>query len=293
MSHTSPIIGMFSRMRQTKQDATQQSNKAVHRPWYAAVARTGYAAKGVVYLIIGLLALEAAVHAGGTTTDQRGALLTLYAQPFGKFLLIIVTLGLLAYAATSFVNAVLDPERQGHDAKNTLKRVGYAIVGASYLGLAISALQFVLFAHSIGKSSNTSTQDWTARLLQAPFGVFLVTLLGIIVAIVAVALGYEGVSGHFKRHFEVQKMAPTTQKALTILGYAGMLSQAVVFLIVAIFLEIAAWRHSPGQAKGLGGALSALAQQPFGPWLLGLVALGLIAYGAYSVFEARYRRVAA
>jgi len=284
---------MFSRMRQAKQGATRQSNRAVHHPWYAAVARTGFAAKGVVYVIIGVLALEAAIHAGGTTTDQRGALLTLYAQPFGKFLLIIVTLGLLAYAVTSFVNAILDPERQGHDAKNTLKRIGYAIVGASYLGLAISALQFVLFAHSIGKSSNTSTQDWTARLLSAPLGVFLVTLLGIIVGIVAVALAYEGVSGHFKRHFEVQKMGPTTQQALTILGYVGMVSQAVVFFIIAIFLVIAAWRHNPGQAKGLGGALSALAQQPFGPWLLGLVALGLIAYGAFSFFEARYRRVAA
>ncbi|MEO7001984.1 MAG: DUF1206 domain-containing protein [Ktedonobacterales bacterium] len=279
---------------QTSHAVQQRAGNAVARPWYAAVARTGFVAKGVVYIVIGWLAVETATHAGGATPDQRSALLSLYAQPFGKVLLAIVGLGLLAYAVTSFIRAAIDPEHEGHDAKGTATRIGNAVIGVTYTSLGIGALQLALFAHAstgVNKGSNATTQDYTARLLAAPAGVALVTLVGLIVAGAAIALAYQAISGHFTRNFSMEQMSAITRRVVTIVGRCGLLALSVVLAIVALFLLVAAWQHNPGQAKGLSGALATLAQQPFGPALLVVVALGLFAYGIYSFAEARYRRV--
>lgn len=279
---------------QAPRDVQQRAQGAVRHPWYAAVARTGFAAKGVVYIVIGILALETAAHAGVAAPDQRGALLSIYGQPFGKVLLAIVGLGLLAYALTSFIRATIDPEHEGHDIKGIATRIGDAVVGVAYASLGVGALQLALFAHAstgVTKGSNTTTQDYTAKLLAAPAGVALVTLVGLIVAGAAIALAYQAISGHFTRHFSMEQMSEITRRAVTIVGRCGLLALGVVLAITAIFLIVAAWQHNPGQAKGLSGALTTVAQQPFGPALLVVVALGLLAYGVYSFAEARYRRV--
>jgi len=205
-----------------------------------------------------------------------------------------VGLGLLAYAATSFIRATIDPEHEGHEAKGIATRIGDVVVGVAYTSLGIGALQLALFAHAstgVTKGSNTTTQDYTAKLLAAPAGVALVTLVGLIVAGAAIALAYQAISGHFTRHFSMDQMSETTRRAVTLVGRCGLLALSVVLGITAIFLIVAAWQHNPGQARGLSGALATVAQQPFGPALLVVVALGLFAYGVYSFAEARYRRV--
>ena len=284
----------FGNATQAPREAQQRAQVAVQHPWYAAVARTGFAAKGVVYIVIGVLALETALHSGAAAPDQRGALLAIYGQPFGRVLLAIVGLGLLAYALTSFIRAAIDPEHEGHDAKGSATRIGDAVIGVAYASLGIGALQLAFLAHAstgVNKGSNTTTQDYTARMLAAPAGVALVTLVGLIVAGAAIALAYQAISGHFTRHFALDQMSEVTRRAVTIVGRCGLLALSVVLAITAIFLIVAAWQHNPGQAKGLSGALTTLAQQPFGPALLVVVALGLLAYGIYSFAEARYRRV--
>lgn len=267
-----------------------QARDVVRSPWFSRMARLGYAAKGLVYIIIGWLAFATAIRAGGRTTDPQGAITTIYNHPLGKFALVIIVVGFVGYSLWQFACALWDPDRDDQGAKENVKRIGYAVVGVSYLGFALAALR-LLTQHSAPRGSNASTQDWTARLLAAPGGVVLVVLVGLIVLGVAVALATEAWKESFKRHFPLDSMSEPVRKATLILGRVGLGAQSAVFAVIGIFLIDAALRHNPHKAQGLAGALAALAAQPFGPVLLSLVALGLIAYGVYGFVEARYRRI--
>ncbi len=133
----------------------------MNRPssWIERLARFGYAAKGVVYVIVGILSAQAAFGAGGKTTDTQGALEAIVAQPFGKVLLSLTGIGLLGYVLWRFVEAIKDPENKGNQAKGIFQRLGYGISGVIYASLALSAFQIVLGS---GGGGGTSKQDWTA-----------------------------------------------------------------------------------------------------------------------------------
>src|SRR5579859_5755453 len=133
-----------------------------------AIGRVGFAARGAVYLMVGWLALEAAIGVGTSVTDKQGALEAVGQQPLGTVLLTFVAAGLLAYAAWSVIRAIFDPERRGHSAGGLAARAGYVVAAFSYGGLGVGAVRLALGAQSAGRGSDASTQDWTARLLQAP-----------------------------------------------------------------------------------------------------------------------------
>lgn len=268
----------------------QGARSAAGNPWSRAAARMGYAAKGIVYIIIGVLAARAAFGAGGAVTDQRGAIAAIYQQPFGRVLLALITIGLLTYGLWSLCQALLDVEGKGTDAKGIVTRIGYGVVGIVYVGLAIGAARFDAGLGLAGKSSNTSTQDWTAQLLKAPGGVALVVIVSLIVLGVAVAMAYRAYKADFRQQLEARD---AVYDWVVWLGRAGYAALGFVFTVIGLFLLVAAVHHNPTEAKGLSGALTTLARQPFGPWLLVAVALGLIAYGLYSLAEARYRRLGA
>lgn len=255
------------------------------------LARLGYAMKGVVYIIIGWLAIQLAAGIGGKATDQRGALQSLGQQPFGHFLLIIMGIGLLGYALWSLVQAIFDTEHEGKKAKGIVARLAFAAVGISYGLLAIGAFRLVAGSGSAGQSTTTSTQDWTALLLKQPFGVFLVILLGLIVIGVAGYLAYRAYKVEFLKRLDLARVSAAVRKGVTFLGQLGYGAQAVVFVVIGLFLIIAAVQHNAAKAKGLDTALLALSQQPFGKFLLAIVALGFLAYGIYCFAEARYRYV--
>lgn len=255
------------------------------------LARLGYAVKGVVYLIIGALAAELAAGRGGATTDQKGALQTIYEQPFGKFLLVVVGIGLVGFALWSFIQAIYDTEGKGRQAKGIVARIGYAVVGLGYLLLSFGAFQLVMGTGSAGQSSTASTQDWTARLLKLPFGVALVIIVGLVIVGVACYLYAKAWTAKFQRRLNLSGLNAQLRKAMIFLGRFGYAALGVVFTIIGIFMVVAALQHNPGQAKGLDTALKELLHQPFGLLLLGIVALGLVAYGVYSFVEARYRLV--
>lgn len=255
------------------------------------LARLGYAVKGVVYLIIGALAAELAAGRGGATTDQKGALQTIYEQPFGKFLLVVVGIGLVGFALWSFIQAIYDTEGKGRQAKGIIARIGYAVVGLGYLLLSFGAFQLVMGTGSAGQSSTASTQDWTARLLKLPFGVALVVIVGLVILGLACYLYAKAWTAKFQRRLNLASLNTQLRKGMIFLGRFGYAALGVVFTIIGFFMIVAALQHNPGQARGLDTALKELLHQPFGPLLLGIVALGLIAYGVYSFVEARYRRV--
>lgn len=282
---------------QEVQDAGRVANRkardAASSRWMTILARIGYAAKGVVYLIIGWLAVQLAIGAGGKATDQRGALQIIYQQPFGKFLLALAAIGLLGYAIWSFLQAWFDTEGKGSDMKGIIARLGYAVVGVSYALLAFAAFQLVVGTGtgSATKSTTASTQDVTAQLLNHSWGVALVIILGLIVIGVACYLFVKAFTARFQRRLLLTGLSARLRGGVIFLGRFGYAALGVVFSIIGIFLIVAAVQHNPHEAKGLDAALRTLIQQPFGPFLLGIVALGLLAYGVYSFVEARYRRV--
>lgn len=264
---------------------------AATSPWMTGLARLGYAVKGIVYLIIGALALLLAIGHGGAATDQRGALQTIYEQPFGKILLIIIGVGLAGYALWSFIQAIFDTEGKGTKAKGIIARIGYAAIGVAYALLAFGAFQLGLGTGSVGQHSSTSTQDWTARLLKLPFGQAIVVIVGLVVLGLAIYLFAKAYTAKFQNRLALSGVAAHLRTWLVGLGRLGYAALGVVFTIIGIFLIVAALQHNPSQAKGLDTALLELLRQPFGPVLLGIVAVGLFCYGLYSLVEARYRRV--
>jgi len=268
----------------------QMARTTTTNKWMLRFARLGYATKGVIYLIIGVLAAELAIGRGGSATDQYGALHTIYDQPFGKVLLAIVAIGLLGFALRCFIQALFDTEGKGRDAKGIIGRIGYALVGVSYAALAFGAYGLVVGAANDGKSSTTSTQEWTALLLKQPFGVALVVLVGLVVIAVALYLFYKAYSAKFRFRLNLATVPAHVRKWVISFGRFGYAALGVVFSIIGIFLIVAALQDNSDQAEGLDSALKTLAHQPFGLVLLSIVALGLIAYGIFSFVEARYRR---
>lgn len=271
-------------------DPEQTARKAASHPWVERLARFGYAAKGVVYFIVGLLAAQAAFTTGGKITDTSGALSTIVTQPFGKFLLAIVAVGLIGYALWRFVQIFFDPDHAGEkmDAKQIGHRLGYALSALSYTGLALTAVKLIM---GTATSQGDSTRDWTAKFMAQPFGRWLVGLAGLAVIGVGISYLYEAYKAKFQRYFKREQMSQNERKWAKLVGQVGSAARGIVFGIIGLFLLLAAVRENANEARGLSGALTALAQQPFGPWLLGGVSIGLIAYSIYSLMQARYRRL--
>ncbi|MEW5929365.1 MAG: DUF1206 domain-containing protein [Gemmatimonadota bacterium] len=258
-------------------------------PWVERLARLGYAAKGVVYLIIGGIAARAAFGSGERVQGSQGALRTILEQPFGKFLLGLMALGLAGYALWRLVQAVLDPEHAGSSDKGRMaKRAGYAISGVIHAGLALAALRM---ATGGGGGGGDRTDDWTATLMRQPAGRWLVAAVGLgILAYGAYAL-YRAYAVKLDKRLDLSRMSPAARTWAVRSGRAGIAARGMVFLVMGFFLVRAAQHSNPSEARGLDGALQALQQQSYGPWLLGLVAIGLVGYGIYQLVEARYRRI--
>jgi hypothetical protein len=251
----------------------------------AWLARSGYAARGVVYVIVGWLAVLAAL-GSGQATDSKGALLTILQQPFGEVLLALVALGLVGYALWRLVQASMDTDGHGTDAKGAAVRIGLVVSAVTHLLLAFFALSLILGWGAGG--GGDGTQDWTAWLLEQPFGRWLVGLIGAAVVGAGLAHIFKGWQAKFEKYLQMDP--DLLDKASPVCRF-GLVARGVVFLIIGGFLVVAAWRFSSGEVVGLKGALQTLQQQPYGWILLGIVALGLFAFGLYSLIEARYRRI--
>jgi hypothetical protein len=254
------------------------------------IGRFGFVARGAVYVIVGWLALRAAVGIG-SATDKQGALEAIAQQPEGAILLGVVAGGLFAYTAWSLIRAVFDPERRGHRAGALVTRIGYAIAGLSYGGLALEAAHLAFGSDSAGPSSDASTQDWTARLLDAPFGPPLVAIVGGIMLAVAANEFVNAYTAKFGRELSLDGLGPEARRWVIRVGRMGLVARGVVFGLIGVFLIQASRHNDAGEAVGLGGALQKLTEQPYGDLLLGIVAAGLFMNGLFSFIEARYGRL--
>ena len=257
-------------------------------PWVVRLGRLGFAAIGVVYILVGILAAQAAISARTAKTGTHSALQYIVQFPLGQFLLMGVAIGLLCHALWRFTQALMDTDDKSSDAKGFAIRAGFAAIGLLYLGLAFSAVKIVLGARSSG---GFWARSWTAWLLAQPFSQWLVALGGAVVIIAGIYFFYQTYSTKFRETLLFQEMSGAQEKWGTRFGRFGFAARGVVFCIIGIFLVFGAWYSDAGETRDFGGALRVVERQTFGAWLLGFVAVGLFSYGIFMLFLARFRRM--
>jgi len=259
------------------------------KPWVRRFGRLGYMAKGLVYGMIGVLAALAAFGSGGGMTGTAGVLHSLAGMPFGEVALWIIGIALIGYILWDFIKAIKDPENDGTDAKGLIKRTGYSISGVIYTNLAFGAIK--LASHTGYTGGDNSGKTISAKLMEHPFGIWLVGIVGAIITGYGVFELYSGVKEKFMSKFKTYEMNDKERKIARLSGKLGLISRGIVLSLVGFFFIRAAYTHNPDQSKGIGGALTALASQPFGQFILAIVAVGLILYGVYQIIIGRYQHM--
>jgi len=252
---------------------------------FEILARVGFLARGAIYGIIGVLALEVATKHGGKLTSQQGALRTVAHQPLGHVLVILLAIGLGGYALWRLVRAALGRGPEGADR-------GIERLGALCSGLVYAALCWVAIKAASGSAgSSGNTKKTTAGIFDWPAGRWLVAIAGLVLIGVGLYQLVRGLTQKFLEDSKTEEMSPAVKQWITRIGTVGHVARAVIFGLVGIFLVKAAIDYKAKEAIGLDGALTKLVNTTYGPWLLGAVALGLIAFAVYSISDARYRRI--
>jgi hypothetical protein len=254
------------------------------------LVRAGFIARGITYGVIGVLALAIALGVGtlGTTPNQEGALKLIAHTPVGRPAMIVICAGLIAYAAWKLTQGVFGHGPEGGGSAEPKDRVANVAGGVVYLGffaVAIAAL-----TGSAGNSS-AETRHAAGGVLGWPGGQLIVGIAGGALIAISLYQVYDAVSGRYARESKTQQMGPHELRLFMVIGRIGLTARALVFALVGYFVLRTAIDFNPSDAIGVDGALARLHDQPLGQWLVGLVAAGLLTFAAFSLVEARYRRL--
>lgn len=253
-------------------------------------ARWGFAARGVIYLLIGLLALQIAFGGGGEQADRGGALAEIAKKPMGSILLWILGIGLVGMALWRLSEAVVGAA--GTDGKKPGKRLMSAGRFVFYGFVAYSVLAFAAGDKSSGSgSSDRQSQDITAKALGWPGGQWIVGIVGVAIAAAGLWIGTRAVMRKYHKHLKLGEMSHRTRQLVDVTGVGGGAGRGILFAALGAFVVRAAVTYEPDQAKGFDDTLRSFTETPAGPWLLVLVALGLVLFGIFSFAMARWRRV--
>jgi uncharacterized protein DUF1206 len=275
----------------------QEGKRAVTRPTTSPLienlTRLGYIVRGLIYAVIGILAFQAAMTRGGAITDPQGAIATLGRTPFGAVLLYAVFIGLIGYALWGLIRAIFDPLLKGETLKGIAQRISFLISGVSYGLLALATWGLINGATNAARSGGQVAQgrQIAATILAQPWGPAAVILIGLIVVGNGIYQFSQGLRANFEQQFQPYVLSTTDRTLFVRLGRFGTAARGVVFVLIGIFLVLAAVTHNPSQVQGFDGVLLALLRQPYGPWMLGVVALGLIAFGIYSAMTGFWLRM--
>jgi hypothetical protein len=250
-----------------------------------AVARTGLVARGVIYLLIGWVALMLAAGRGNGEADQRGALSTLATKPYGSQMLWALVVGFAAYALWRFSEAIWGVTGEG---KGSGARIKSGFRGVLYTFFALTTVSVL---HGSGSSQATTQQDASARVMQHSGGRWAVGIVGAVVVVVGLSLVVEGLRRSFIKTLRTGEMGRRTRRTVVALGVIGTTARGVIFALAGVLVVDAAKTFNPAKARGLDEALRTLRNQNYGAALLGLAAVGLIIFGLYGLCEARWRRV--
>ena len=256
-------------------------------PWVERLARLGYVAKGVVYAVIGFLALREALGAGGRTMDPTGAMQSIGTQPFGGVMLALLALGLACYALWKVVQGITDADGKGSDAHGIVRRVAYVGSGVIHGALAYTAAQSILGA----EDSSEDAAAASAMAFQPPLGQILVGLVGLAVIVVGLYQLYAAYEAKFREDLRLGQMGEGEERWVIYAGRIGTAARALAIGVAGAFLVMAAYQSDPSETRGLGAALETVQHQPLGSYMLGTIAAGLLVYGAFMFAIARYRRI--
>ena len=261
--------------------------------WVENFAKFGLAAKGLVYCLVGILAFMAAFELGGSSTqeaDRGGVFKLILEQPFGRWLLGIVAVGLACYTLWRFIQGFQDTESEGTDAKGIAKRARYIFSGLVYGALAYAAASLALGNGSGGGGGDTR-QTLVQELLQQPFGQWLVGILAVGTMLIGLYQIYYGWSEKYQKKVQSGGLKNDIERTMIRAGKIGYVARGVVWLIIGYMFLQAALEANPQEAGGSAKAFQFLESSAYGSFLLGAVAIGLVCYGVFMFMRAKYQPV--
>ena len=249
------------------------------------LARAGLAARGVIYILIGVVAVLVALGQSKREADQLGALQLLAGKSYGLVSLWLLGIGFAAYALWRLSEAAFGVAGEGRGAGPRLKSLGRAIIYAAFSYLTFTVI------HGTAKSQSKRQQDITATAMRHTDGRVLVGIIGAAVVIAGIVLIVEGIRKKFMKYLQTAQMSARMRRAVELFGMTGTIARGLVFALAGALVVDAAVTHKASESGGLDKALLTLRGQPFGEFLMMLAALGLLIFGIYGLCEARWRKV--
>ncbi|WTW93559.1 DUF1206 domain-containing protein [Streptomycetaceae bacterium NBC_01309] len=272
----------------------EAGREAAGSRWFGALARGGLIARGVIYVLVGGLAVQVGADATSEEADRQGALRAVADQPGGGTMLWAIAVGFAGLAIWRFVEALYG--QPVPDGDKATKRLSSLARGFLYAAICAGVVAFNLDSGSNeqrggGQSSDKQSKDLTARTMEQTGGRWLVLAIGLTVAIVGIVMVVNALRRRFTRKLKLGQMSKESRRLVETLGVIGRSARGVVICAVGVFLTAAAAKYDAQEAKGLDDTLRETASGPLGPWPLYAIAVGLIVFGVYCAFEARYRKV--
>ncbi|WP_245667628.1 DUF1206 domain-containing protein [Actinomadura macra] len=273
----------------TRSKAQRAGRQAAGHGLFHALSRAGLATHGIIYLLIGWLALQIGLGRGGADADKKGALQTVVDNPGGMVMLWLLVVGFAGMALWRCSEALYgQPVPDGNKPTKRLASLARAVI---YTAIFISVLLYALGRG--GKSSDEQSKSFTAQAMAEPGGRWLVLAVGLGFLAYGIANIISAVRHEFLEELRTEQMSRRVRTGVKVLGVIGTSARGLVFAGIGVFIAHAAITFDADKAKGLDGTLRELADTPAGPWLLVGVAIGLMLYGAYNFCEARWRKVEA
>jgi hypothetical protein len=272
-----------------KSTVKKAAKQAEYSPVMEGITRLGYGVRGLIYIVIGVLALKLVLGQGGALASPQEAIATIGRQAAGKILLWVVLIGLISYSLWGLVRAILDPLHKGHDMKGLLERFGFLASAVGYALLVPPTYRYITGTSTTG--NGTQTQGPIVKIMAMPWGRWAIGIAGLAVLAGGTYQIYQGIKANFDRQFQIYAMTPNQAKLAISAARYGTTARGFVFAVLGVLIAIAAYQANPNQPIGIDAALEILLKLPFGIWLLGIVAVGLIAFGSYSILSALWFRL--
>jgi hypothetical protein len=276
----------MAKARSIRTEGKRVAKQAAYSPVMDRLARLGYGVKGVIYITMGFIAFRSTFGRSSTPADQVGAIREFGRLPYAQILLWVILIGLLSYSLWSLIRAFLDPFHKGTDTQGLLARGGFLVSAVTYAFFAFPTYDLIEGAAT--GSQTGKTQKFIAGVMSMPLGRVIVGGLGVAGIAAGLYQIYMGITLNFEREFKPYALTSEQLRVAKQVGRYGTMARGVVFALVGFFFVLAAYYANPQQARTFDGALDFLARQPYGLWLMGIIAAGLVAFGVYSLMSAAW-----